>query len=142
MSHYVETLLERGETVTYRAQVRWVAYVTALLWFLLALWPGEISRLASTELALTNRRLIGKRGLFFRQAIALPHKQVESVRVRQGGLGRLFDYGSVVVRSKEGRKLTFRGIAYPLELQQVVEEAVEVAILGKTLSHFTRPPPL
>ena len=52
----------------------------------------------TTELALTNRRIIAKSGLIRRNTIELKTNRVESLGVNQGILGRIFNFGSIVVK--------------------------------------------
>ena len=56
----------------------------------------------TTELALTNRRIIAKSGLIRRNTIELKTNRVESLGVNQGILGRIFNFGSIVVKGVGG----------------------------------------
>ena len=69
-----------------------VLAVLAILTFLAA-----IIRRNSTELAVTNRRIIAKFGLISRRTVEMNLSKIESVRVDQSMMGRLFDFGSLVV---------------------------------------------
>lgn len=53
---------------------------------------------ATTEIAITNRRIIYKTGLLSRRTIEMNVDKVESVDVDQSVLGQLLDYGTIVVR--------------------------------------------
>jgi len=68
---------------------------------------------------------------------SIAHAKIEGVSVEQGLLGRFLDYGSVTIRSRDGSKVKFKGIVWPLIFQQEADEAVEIAVLGKKLSDFT-----
>ena len=48
----------------------------------------------TTEIAVTNHRLIVKRGWLARSTDELQLKAIEQVNFQQGFLGRLFDFGS------------------------------------------------
>ena len=52
----------------------------------------------TTELAVTNRRIVYKRGFIRRQSIEMNMEKVETVAVRQSLLGRLLNYGTVDVK--------------------------------------------
>ena len=56
----------------------------------------------TTELALTNKRIIAKSGLIRRNTIELKTNRVESLGVNQGILGRIFNFGSIVVKGVGG----------------------------------------
>jgi uncharacterized membrane protein YdbT with pleckstrin-like domain len=59
-------------------------------------------RQATTELALTDRRIIFKTGLFKRHTTEMNRSKVETVGVDQSVLGRLLNYGTVTVRGTGG----------------------------------------
>jgi len=70
-----------------------------------------------TEIAITNLRIILKRGFIRRHTIEMNMDKVESVDVDQSLLGRLFNYGDITVRGvgsgfepirRVGDPLTFR----------------------------------
>jgi len=123
--------LEPGERIVYKARVRWVAYIYPLILLLSMLAFRQLTRLSTTELILTDKRLLGKVGM---QRIALPYADIGVVRSRQGLLGKLFDYGRVVIVGNDGKRTVFRGIVEPLDVRLQIEEAIEMAVLGRNLS--------
>ena len=76
----------------------------------------------TTELVLTNRRIITKRGLISRDTVEMNLGKVESVRVNQGLLGRILNYGDVTVVGTGSSPEPLRGIANPLELRKKLGE--------------------
>src|SRR4030081_1525047 len=69
----------------------------------LASWARAAIRRATTELAVTDRRVIYKSGLFARHTLEMNRSKVESVDVDQSILGRIFGFGTIVVRGTGGR---------------------------------------
>jgi uncharacterized membrane protein YdbT with pleckstrin-like domain len=63
---------------------------------------GAFIRQATTELVLTDRRVIYKTGLFKRHTMEMNRSKVETVGVDQSVLGRLLNYGTVIVRGTGG----------------------------------------
>ncbi|HKF71214.1 MAG TPA: PH domain-containing protein [Stellaceae bacterium] len=61
-------------------------------------WSRAWLRRMSTELAVTDRRVIFKRGLVRRHTVEMNMDKVESVDVDQSILGRIFNYGDVTIR--------------------------------------------
>ena len=94
------------------------AAVAAVLGLLLAVGPA-IQR-ATTELAVTNRRVIHKRGFIRRRTIEMSRSQVESVDVDQSVLGRVMNFGDVVVRGTGTTPEPFRFIADPLRFRSAI----------------------
>ena len=71
----------------------------ALLAAIGAVWVGAAwLKRFSTEIDVTDRRGVYKRGLFRRHTVEMNMDKVESVDVDQTILGRLLDYGDVTVR--------------------------------------------
>jgi uncharacterized membrane protein YdbT with pleckstrin-like domain len=77
-------------------------------------------RRATTELAVTDHRVIFKRGIIGRYTIEMARSKVESVDVVQGVIGRIFDYGTILVRGTGGSLEPFREIEDPLRLRSAI----------------------
>jgi uncharacterized membrane protein YdbT with pleckstrin-like domain len=158
---YIETILEPGERITYRAYLHWIIYVRpgwvmligvllilyaantvtgdqdtakafAVVGFILSLLGtlgiliAAISRW-TTEIAVTNQRVILKRGLIRRDTIEINMPKVESVDVRQSILGRLLNYGTVIVRGTGGSTNPLTTVAEPLPLRRAVTLAAKAS---------------
>lgn len=65
-------------------------------------WLRGFVRRSSTELAVTDRRVVFKRGLVRRHTIEMNMAKVESVNVDQSIAGRLLGYGTVTIRGTGG----------------------------------------
>jgi uncharacterized membrane protein YdbT with pleckstrin-like domain len=158
MTSYVEAVLAPGERIIHRAAVshwnyalsyvvgvvcfaaaigalylqsdarRWIAAAMALLGVLVILVAAI--RRATTELVLTDRRIIAKRGFIARDTVEMNLGKVESLHVSQGLLGRLLDYGDVTVVGTGSSLEPLRGIARPLELRRKLGEVGGVAQRG------------
>ena len=90
--------------------------IAAVIFALLALSAGlrAFIRRATTELAVTDHRVIYKSGLLSRHTIEMNRDKVDSVDVNQSLLGRIFGYGTVVVRGTGGSLEPIRNIGDPL----------------------------
>ena len=69
---------------------------------------------ATTELVLTERRVIYKTGLLKRHTMEMNRSKVETVSVDQSVLGRLLNYGTVIVRGTGGSLEPIQKIDDPL----------------------------
>ena len=74
----------------------------------------------TTEIAVTDRRVIFKRGLIRRHTIEMNMDKVETVDVNQSLAGRLLGYGDIVVRGTGSSIEPFRKIAAPLDFRNQV----------------------
>lgn len=71
----------------------------------------------STEMAITNRRIITKVGFIWRRTVEMERQKVESVSVDQSILGRILDYGTIVVRGTGSTWEPMTSIDSPLEFR-------------------------
>lgn len=147
---YVDSVLQPTETITYRTALSWAMYIPGavglvaaiviyfvlkafgVVWYwselvggLLAL--GALYMLArewferwTTEIAITNKRIILKRGFIRRDTVEMSIDRVESVDVKQSLLGRAFDYGDVIVRGTGTGLAPIRTIDSPLTFRSHV----------------------
>jgi uncharacterized membrane protein YdbT with pleckstrin-like domain len=103
-------------------------YEGAMVWGALALLgavaliAGGIIRRLATEVAVSNKRVLIKRGLLSRRSIEVLLPKVESIGVDESFLGRMLGYGTVIVRGRGGTFETFDKIAHPNELRRQVQQ--------------------
>jgi uncharacterized membrane protein YdbT with pleckstrin-like domain len=80
-------------------------------------------RRATTELAVTDQRVIYKAGLLSRHTLEMNRAKVESVAVDQTMIGRVFGYGTIVVRGTGSTLEPIRNIADPLSFRSHITTA-------------------
>jgi uncharacterized membrane protein YdbT with pleckstrin-like domain len=73
---------------------------------------------ANTEIIVTSRRVIYKTGFISRNTVEMNLDKVESVLVQQSLVGRMFDYGAVVIRGVGAGLEPIRNIGAPLMLHR------------------------
>ncbi len=144
---YVEEVLQPGEKILFVSTIHWLIYVPAILLLIAAIvatfWAGsgsEVWRWISllcfalallsaarawfkrwtTEIAVTDRRVIYKRGFIRRHTIEMHMDKVESVDVSQSVLGRILDYGDVLVRGTGVGFEPLQMIESPIALRNAV----------------------
>ena len=149
MGNYVEGNLARDEKIILKAEVTWLsqfwyllfgglftlsgisvtitegsAGVFSLVLGLFLLLVAAIHVL-TTELALTNRRIIAKTGLIRRNTVELKVNRVESLEINQGILGRIFNFGSVTVKGTGGSSAPIPYIKRPLQFREHVNNYLD-----------------
>ena len=109
----VGAIASAGSQRHYLSLALWIA---AAIFALLALSAGLAAfiRRAATEFAVTNHRVIYKKGLLARHTLEMNRAKVESVDVDQSIPGRFLGYGTVVVRGTGGSLEPIRNVADPL----------------------------
>ena len=78
---------------------------------------------ATTEIAVTNSRLIYKRGLVARYVGEIAIDRIEGVNFLQGVMGRIFNYGRVVIRGMGVGEIVLPPIADPMKFRRAIEKA-------------------
>ena len=146
---YIEQSLGANETVHYTAKFRTVRYFAAWLVLAAGLVGGfvcllygtsVIAALAvvcavaafcsilyrpwTTEIAVTNLRLIYKRGFFQRRTNDLRLRAIEEVRLRQNFWGRMLNYGYVEFHGTGVDDLRLPALTDPVAMQKAVQEAL------------------
>jgi uncharacterized membrane protein YdbT with pleckstrin-like domain len=148
---YVQEVLQPGEEVRYQASIHWITYLHGALWLVAAVffslivpasWRDSFIVTAIrimlvgaglyflarawfdwwiTEIAVTNRRIIYKRGFISRSTAEMHMDKIASVKVDQSILGRLFDFGKVTIvgtgSGEESLGTLNEPIAAPLQLR-------------------------
>lgn len=144
MGSYIEENLARDEQIIIKAQVTWLSQFWYLFFGALFILSGigqkgafgpiligliliaiAAIHVLTTELALTNRRIIAKSGLIRRNTIELKVNRVESLGVDQGILGRILNFGSIVVKGTGGSHAPIPYIARPMEFRQQVNNFLD-----------------
>lgn len=127
MASYVEGALTKGEQVVYQGKVSVWSLLPQLLLGLIFLgfvglgllfWAAAAIRYFTTELAITNKRVIAKFGLIRRSTIEINLQKIESIQVNQGILGRIFNFGSIVVAGAGNPQAPIPGISSPLQFRR------------------------
>ncbi len=103
---------------------------------LLTMMPMGLSALASTELAVTNKRVIGR---VRKQRLSVPFTDIETVRARRSIPGLLFNYGSITIIGN-GVRVKFPGITKPHDMKSIIDTAVEKALFGDIVEGDTAKP--
>lgn len=147
---YIDRHLLPGEVVTYRTRLHWKIFVVpviiALVMLALALWalsenrraiaiaPAAIGvlvliaawiRRASSEFAVTNKRVIFKLGVTTTRSMELLLSKIEGITVTQTLGDRMFGSGAIVVTGSGGSQEHFDGIQSPLDFRQAVQAATD-----------------
>jgi uncharacterized membrane protein YdbT with pleckstrin-like domain len=146
---YIERILQPGETLVYSGKIHWVIYLPAMIlvvvalaalaqvktgptgmsWLIgsIAFWLAAGVTFASawfkrwtTEIDVTNRRIVYKCGLIKRHTVEMNMDKVESVDVDQSVFGRLLNYGDITIRGTGEGIEPLHGIGAPLDFRNHV----------------------
>lgn len=81
---------------------------------------GVAIRRHSTEIVVTDRRVIFKRGILSRYTVEMNVSKIETVDVQQGLLARMLDYGTVIIRGTGSGFEPLRRVGAPLRIRNAI----------------------
>lgn len=136
MASYIEDALIKDEKVIYIGNIsRWSlapliilgGFFLAAWGFGLVFWVAAYIRYKTTKLAFTNKRVIAKEGFIKRNTIELTISKVESIQVHQGILGRIFNFGTLIISGAGNPQAPIAGISNPMGFRRAFMEAQDSA---------------
>ena len=152
---YIGKSLVTGERIVQEGRFHWTYKLAAVFWLLLGFAvfvsvllvpdyeqvavfslllavPGLIMliRVWTTEIAVTNRRLIYKRGWIARKTDEITLNRIEEVNLEQSVPGRLLGYGKVLCRGTGAGVIVLPTMDDPLRFKKALQEA-QVAAEGR-----------
>jgi uncharacterized membrane protein YdbT with pleckstrin-like domain len=135
VARYIDQVIAGDEKILFDAKVHWGIYIWPTFWtvvsfgFLLPItffwFIFALMYQLNSDFAVTNKRLIAKFGFINRTTIEQRLNKVDTIIVNQGVLGRMLNYGKVVVRGTGVSASPFGPISQPLDFKRAIEEAIE-----------------
>lgn len=133
MGKYVERNLNINETILKNATLHPLHLILAWIWGIVGCWLLLIPTINAikktityntTELAVTNKRVIGKAGFIRSASLDTPLNKIQGVAVSSGLFGKIFNYGNVEIQSA-GDKLVFFAIKDPDGFKKFLMNQIE-----------------
>lgn len=145
---YIENNLQPGEQIIYRTQLHNIIFLWPGIFFIvsIALFSSGVSGAvggmfillfifipsllgvlitrSTSEFAVTNKRVLIKTGWIRRTSLELLNTKVEGIIVDQGILGRIFNFGTIVVSGVGTTRQPFKNIEKPLEFRTQVNNQI------------------
>jgi uncharacterized membrane protein YdbT with pleckstrin-like domain len=128
---YIDESLAAGETILQRGKWPGVFWLGA--WAVLILlgviivgvfiFLASAIKMSTTDFAVTNRRVILKRGWLNRHTQELAVQSVEGVSLDQSLIARIFGYGRVIVTGTGDAVIVFPPMAHPVAFRRAIEAA-------------------
>lgn len=146
--NYVEDNVTKNETLSYRADFSLVIKKASLVIFLITLilaivmimlagtlggiffvplaiitlgiYLNNYMYIRTTELAVTDKRVIGRRGSFSIETIDIPIEKIQNIRVQQDLLSRFYDSGTIIIETGGKTDLKIVYVKNPYEFKKAV----------------------
>ena len=112
MGKYVESHLNRNEVIVQKVKLNGLMLFTAWLKGILFCWLlfiPTIKAIAATirfnkiELAITNKRIVGKVGVFNTQTLDAPLNKIQNTATKGSFFGKIFNYGTLEIDTAAGK---------------------------------------
>ncbi len=135
--------LTNGERIVYTGKLHWVIFLPAITFFIIGagysiagaksagnifmtigafLLLRALMTQGTTELIVTDRRLIIRYGLFNQQTFTNPLKNIEAINVRKPFLGMFLDYGTITISGTGKSSAMIHHLRQPASFQQAIHE--------------------
>lgn len=120
-----DVVARKGGYLALFGQIHIIARVAAFIMLLMGvgMFSHMMLRRATTEIAITTKRLVLKEGLIARRVDEMNIDRIESVHVYQSVLGRLLDFGVVMVRGMGIGEIALPVLAEPITIRRKIEKA-------------------
>jgi uncharacterized membrane protein YdbT with pleckstrin-like domain len=130
---YIDDSLIEGERIVHRAHISWwsqawmifLGILTLVIVIGIVLLVIAWIRIRSTEIAITNKRIIAKFGFVRRQTVEINLDKVEALRVDQGVWGRFLNFGTILISGVGSTIDPIPNIADPLVFRRRFMEATD-----------------
>jgi len=83
---------------------------------------------ATSEFGITDKRVLIKTGFIQRNSHEILLSKVEAIKVNQGLLGRMLDFGTIALTGTGGTQDPFKNIVKPLEFRKQAQEQISKVV--------------
>ena len=143
---YIDRVLGPNEQIVHETGVHWIVFLGPLACLAIAFFaaqsikPSDVGAAGfvvlifgglglvflfralidwwTTEIAVTTHRVVYKRGLIARNTIEINFNRIEGLDIRQSILGRILNFGTVVIRGTGIGIQPMRDVAGPIDLRK------------------------
>lgn len=128
-SSYINKTLVEGEKVILFTRMHWMFW----FWPAVSLFVPPLGLIVlffaffvylSTENAVTNKRIILKKGFIRTNTDELRNEKIENIQIKQSIIGRIFQYGNLEFRGIGGSPVIFKKIPDPISFKKEVEKII------------------
>ena len=152
MSSYVSASMTGDERIIESAKIHWMFLVSTVAWALglvflgmaigsdpsMSFWEnicfaiaavfflGRVIQYLTTEISLTSRRLVYKKGFIARSTAEISLNKLEEINMRQGVFDRIFGAGRLKIAGTGIGNIELPPIDHPLRFRAAIQTAQQV----------------
>ena len=122
---YIKKTLITDEKIVATFKLHWIVYLKYFLFWWLFFPVIWLIQALFIEYALTTKRVVSKEGVISRNTEEMRLAKAETVEVKQGVLGRMLGYGTVIVTGTGSSYVAFKTIADPLKVKRYIDAELD-----------------
>lgn len=129
---YIEESLSKGEHIYQIFLHHWMVKFSIVIHFIfgvltMGIWliPAILIWLSwrNTEQGVTNKRVIYKHGIISRKTDEMRLSAIESIIIKQGIIGRILGYGTVIIAGRGIGDVAIKWMTDPMRVKRDIENA-------------------
>jgi len=123
LGSYVNKSLVHNEKAVYEGKFalmdNWFWIAISMRFLLIPIYLFQ----RTNEIAITNNRIIGKKGIISRDTIDFVINNIETVDVKQSIFGRIFGFGNVIIHGTGTSEKKITALKNPEDFKQAINSA-------------------
>ena len=133
----IDNHIQEDENIIFTGSPAWIGYfwffVIALITIYTIIIPIIVVGIiyltkSSTIYAITNKRVIGRSGIISEDFKSSTFKHITSLRVKQGIIGKLFNFGNITIDTSGsglGVEFIWRYVNNPVQVKNEIEKHID-----------------
>ena len=122
---YIKKTLISVEKIVATFKLHWIVYLKYILFWWLFFPIIWLIQALFIEYALTTKRVVSKEGVISRNTEEMRLAKAETIEVKQGILGRILGYGTVIVTGTGSSYVAFKTVADPLKVKRHIDAELD-----------------
>ncbi len=132
MSYIENNVLSNEEVIIERVSFHPLKLVMAWIWGVLGFWLLLIPLIKAikltiyyntTEMVITNRKVIEKYGWISVHCDEMSLNKIENITVESSFWGGLFGYGDVIIQGANRNNINFKGVSKPEQIRKIIDNS-------------------
>ena len=133
----IEQHIRKEEKIKYQGTPEWIGYLGTFILAFLTIWtviipliiiPFAIFSKLSTKYVITDKRVAGRFGILSEDFKSATFKHITSVRTKQGLIGKIFNFGNVIIDTAGtgmGVDFVWKYVKDPVEVKNKIEKHID-----------------
>ena len=122
---YIKKTLISDEKIVATFKLHWIVYLKYILFWWLFFPIIWLIQALFIEYALTTKRVVSKEGVISRNTEEMRLAKAETIEVKQGILGRILGYGTVIVTGTGSSYVAFKTVTDPLKVKRHIDAELD-----------------